>query len=165
MCYSRVCSVPFVTLAICRAFLNSNAFMSHTWWHGCNPVLVLQSGWGHFPMMEAGGSPFPHNDGSSVDGGITIAVGTVVSSACCSDPTGGSTVWGPTSMGSASGNSIIPPGGTSGTPVLRCCHFLDVLLSVCSAMSESMADSHSWHSCVAETSLCFPLPLPSFWRW
>ena len=119
----------------------------------------------HFPMMDAGGSPFPHNDGASMDGGMMVAVGTIVSSTCCSDPTGGSTVWGPTSMGSALGNSIVPPGGMSGAPVLQHHHFLDVLLSICLAMSESVADSHSCHSRVAETSLCFPLLFPSFWRW
>ena len=63
------------------------------------------------------------------------------------------------------GNSIIPLGRMSIVPVSQCHCFLDVLLGVCSAMSESMVDSHSHHSHVAETSLCFPLPFPSFWRW
>ena len=116
-------------------------------------------------MMEAGGSPFPHNDGASVDGGTTVAACTVVSSTHCSDPTGGSNVWGHTSMGSVSGNSVIPPGGTSSGPVSQHHHFPDVLLSICSAMSESVADSHSHHSCFAETSLHFPLSFPSFRRW
>ena len=106
-CCSRVHSVPFDTLEICRVFWNLTVFMSHTWCHGHSPVLVLPSGWGHFPMMKAG-SPFPHNDGASVDGGMMVVVGTVVSSACCSDPTGGSTIWGPNSLGSGLGNSIIP---------------------------------------------------------
>ena len=62
-------------------------------------------------MIDAGGSPFPHNDGASVDGGNTVAAGTTGSGAACgTDPTGGSTVWGPNSISSASGNSVIPPG-------------------------------------------------------
>ena len=164
-CCSRVRSAPFVTLAICRAFWNSTAFTSHTWCHSHSPVLVLPSGRGHFPMMEAGGSPFLHNNGASIDGDMTVAASTVVSSACCSDTTGGSTVWGPTSMGSASWDSIISPDGTSGMPVSQCHHFLDVLLSKCSAMSESVVDFHLCHSHMAETSLCFPLLFPSFRRW
>ena len=68
-------------------------------------------------------------------------------------------------MGSVSGNSTIALGGTSGTPVSWRCHFLDVLLSKCSAMSESEMDSHSYYSCEAETSLCFSLPLSSLQRW
>ena len=99
-CCSRVHSVPFVTLAICRVFWDSTTFMSHTWCHSHSPILVLPSGQGHFPMMEAGGSPFPHNDSASMDGGTMVMAGTVVSSTCCSEPTGGSTLWGPTSMGS-----------------------------------------------------------------
>ena len=86
--------------------------------------------------------------------------------ACVTDPTGGSTVWGPSSMGSASGSSGSPPDGTSGAPVLWRCRFLELLLSVCLAMSESEADSHSCHLHVveAEVSFCFPLPLTSFQR-
>ena len=164
-CCSRVHSVPFVALAICRVFWNLTAFTSHTWCHSHSLVLILPSGWAHFPVMYAGGSPFPHNNGASVDGSTTVMVGTMVSGACCSDPTGGSTVWGPISMGSASGNVIIPPGRMSSTPVSWCCCFQEVLLSKCSAMSESAADSHSCHSCEAETSICFPLLLSSFQRW
>ena len=89
-CCSRVRSAPFVTLAICKVFLNLTVFMSHTWCHGHCPVLVLPRGQGHFPMMDAGGSPFPHNDGASVDGGIMVTAGTTGSgTACATDPTGG----------------------------------------------------------------------------
>ena len=115
-------------------------------------------------MMDAGGSPFPHNNSASMDGGTGVATGTVVSGAFGSDQTGGSSVLEPISSGSALGNSIIPPYGTSGVPVSCCCHFLEVLLSGCSAMSESEVYSHSYYSCEAETSLCFPLFLSSFWR-
>ena len=159
--------MPFVALAICKVFLNSTAFTSHTWCHRCCPALVLPRGRGHFPVMDAGGSPFPHNDGASVDGGITVAAGTTGSgTAYATDPNGGSTVWGPSSMGLVSGNSGSPPGGTSGAPVLWHHRFLKLLLSVCSAMSESKADSHSRHLCVveAEVSFCFPFPLTSFRR-
>ena len=46
-------------------------------------------------MIDAGGSPFPHNEGASVDSGITVAAGTTGSGAACvTDPTGGSTVYG-----------------------------------------------------------------------
>ena len=141
--------------------------MSQAWCHRHCPVLVLPRGWGHFPVMDAGGSPFPHKEGASVDGGITITAGITGSGmACATDPTGGSTVWGPSSMGSASGNSGNPPGGTSGAPVSWRHHFLKLLLSVCSAMSESETDSHSCHPCVveAEVSFCFPFPLTSFRR-
>ena len=55
-CCSRVCSVPFVALESCRVFWNLIAVMLHPWCHGCSPVLFLPSGWGHFPMMDAGGS-------------------------------------------------------------------------------------------------------------
>ena len=113
-------------------------------------------------MMDAGGSPFPHNNGASVDGGTMVVVGTVVSGACCSDPTGGSTIWGPTSMGSVLGKAIIPLSRMSGVPVSRCCRFLEVLLSKCSAMSESVTDSHSHHSHVAEVSVCFLYLCPPF---
>ena len=166
-CCSRVGSVPFIALAICKVFWNSTVFTSHALCHGCCPALVLPRGWGHFPVMDAGGSPFPHNEGASVDGGITVVVGTTGSgTACTTDPTGGSTVWGPSSMGSTSGNSGSPPGGTSGTLVSWHCRFLELLLSVCSAMSESEADSHAHHSRVveADVSFCFPLPLTSFQR-
>ena len=166
-CCSRVHSTPFITLAICKAFWNSTVLTSHVWSHGCCPALVLPRGWGHFPVMNAGGSPFPHKEGASMDGGITIAAGTTGSgTACATDPTGGSTVWGPSSMGSASGNSGSPPGGTSSALVSWHCHFLELLLSICSAMSESEVDSHSRHSrCVeAEVSICFPFPLTSFQR-
>ena len=161
-CCLRVCSVPFVALAICKAFLNSTAFTSHTWCHGRCPALVLLRGRGHFLVMDAGGSPFPHNNGANMDGGITVTAGTT----CSTDSTGKSTIWGPNSTGSASGNSVIPSGGTSGTPVLQRCHFLELLLSVCSAMSESEADSHSCHShdVEAEVSFCFPFRLTSFRR-
>ena len=102
-----------------------------------------------------------------MDGGITVTAGTAGSgTACVTDPTGGSTVWGPSSMGSASGNSGSPPGGTSGALVSWRCHFLKLLLSICSEMSESEADSHSCHSCVVEpeVSFCLPFPLTSFQR-
>ena len=118
-------------------------------------------------MIDAGGSPFPHKEGASVDGGITVTVGTIGSGAACVlDPTGGSTVCGPNSMGSMSGSSGMSPEGTSGVLVSRHCHFLELLLSVCSAMSESEADSHSGNSrdVEAEVSFCFPFPLTSFWR-
>ena len=69
-------SVPFIALAICKVFWNLTVFMSHAWCHGRCPALVLPRGQGHFPMMDAGGSPFPHNEGASVDGGISIAAGT-----------------------------------------------------------------------------------------
>ena len=58
-CCSRVQNAPFVALEICKAFWNLTALMSHTWCYSCSPVLVLPSGWGHFPVMDAGGSPFP----------------------------------------------------------------------------------------------------------
>ena len=135
--------------------------------NGHCPALVLPRGWGHFPMMDAGGSPFPHNDGASMDGGIMVAAGITGSGTTCTiDSTGGSTIWGPSSMGSASGNSVSLPGGTSSTPVLQRLRFLELLLSVCSAMSESKVDSHSCDSRVveAEVSFCFPLPLTSFRR-
>ena len=110
-CCSRVHSASFVALAICKAFWNLTALMSHAWCHGHCPVLVFPRGRGHFPVIDAGGSPFPYNEGVSVDGGITVAAGTPGSGAACvTDPTGGSTVWGPSSIGSASGNSVIFPG-------------------------------------------------------
>ena len=118
-------------------------------------------------MIDAGGSPFLHNEGASVDSGITVTAGTTGSGATCvTDPIGGSTIWGPSSMGSVSGSSGRSPDGTSGAPVSRRHHFLELLLSVCSAMSESEADSHSCHSRVveAEVSFCFPFPLTSFRR-
>ena len=34
-------------------------------------------------MMDAGGSPFPHKEGASMDGGITIAAGTTGSGTAC----------------------------------------------------------------------------------
>ena len=159
--------MPFIALAICKAFWNLTALTLHAWCHGHCPVLVLPRGQGHFPMMDAGGSPFPHREGDSVDGGITVVAGTTGSgTACATDPTGGSTVWGPSSMGSASGSSGSPPGKTSGAPVSwhRC--FLELLLSVCSAMSESEVDSHSRDSHVVEAkvSFCFPFPFTSFQR-
>ena len=108
-CCLRVHSVPLITLAFYKAFWNSTAFTSHTWCHGCCPDLVLPRGQGHFPMMDAGGSPFPHNNGANVDSGITVAVGTTGSSTACStDPTGGSTLWGPNSTGSAWGIQSFP---------------------------------------------------------
>ena len=164
-CCSRVHSVPFVTLAICRVFWNSTMLTLHSWCHACSPVLVLPSRWGHFPVMDAGGSPFPHNDGASIDSGSGVAIGTVVSGAFCSDPMGGSSILGPISSGSALGNAITPPYGMSRAPMLCCHHFLEFLLSSFSAMSESEVDSHSHHSCDAETSLHFPLFLSSFLRW
>ena len=66
-CCSRVRSAPFVALAICKVFLNSTALMFHAWCHGRCPVLVLPREQGHFPMMDAGGSPFPHKEGASVE--------------------------------------------------------------------------------------------------
>ena len=110
-------------------------------------------------MMDAGGSPFPHNDGANMDSGITVAAGTAGSgTACSTDLTGGSIVLGPNSTGSAFWNSVIPPGGTSGAPVSWRRRFLELLLSVCSAMSESEVDSHSHHlpEVEAGVSLCFP---------
>ena len=59
-------------------------------------------------MMDAGGSPFPHNDGASIDAGAKDVMGTMVAGAS-SDPTGGSSTLGPTSTGSASENAIILP--------------------------------------------------------
>ena len=58
--------------------------------------------------MDAGESPFPHNDGTSMDAGAKDVMGTAVASAS-SDRTGGSSTLGPTFTGSASGNAIIPP--------------------------------------------------------
>ena len=86
---------------------------------------------GPFPCDGCGGVSLPHNDGASVDSGTRVMVGTVVFSAFCSDPMGGISILGPISLGSASGNAIIPPYGTSGVPVLHHCHFLEVLLSSC----------------------------------
>ena len=166
-CCSRVRSAPFVALAICKAFQNSTVLMSHAWCHGRCPILVFPRGWSHFPVIDAGGSPFPHNEGASIDSGITVAAGTTGSGAACViDPTGGSTVWGPSSTSSMSGSSGMSPEGTSSALVSRRCHFLELLLSVCSAMSESKADSHSCHlrDVEAEVSFCFPFPLTSFWR-
>ena len=78
-------------------------------------------------MMDAGGSPFPHKEGASVDGGITVAAGITGSGmACATDPTGGSTVCGPSSMGSALGSLGSSPDGTSGTPVLWRRRFLEL---------------------------------------
>ena len=99
--------MPFIALAICKAVWNLTVLTLHTLCHGHSPALVLPSGWGHFPVMDAGGSPFPHNDGASVDGGAVVVTGTVVSGAFCSDPTGGSSVPRPISSGSASGNATI----------------------------------------------------------
>ena len=83
----------FRALAICNAFRNLTALMSHAWCHGRCPILVFPRGQGHFPVIDAGGSPFPHNKGVSVDGGNTIAAGTTGSGAAyVIDPTGGSTV-------------------------------------------------------------------------
>ena len=119
---------------------------------------------GPFPRDGSRGVSLSPQQWCQWDGGMTVTAGTMVSGACFSDPIGSSIVWGPTSMGSASGNSVISPGRMFGRPVSRCRRFLDVLLSVCSAMSESVVDSHSHHSHVAETSLCFPLSFPSFRR-
>ena len=139
-CCLRVHSVPFVALAICKMFWNLTVLMLHTWCYSRSPILVLPSRWGHFPVMDAGGSPFPHNDGASMDSGTGVTMGTVVYGAFGSDPTGRSFVLGPISSGSASENAIIPLYGTSGVPVLCHHHFLEVLLSSCSAMSESESD-------------------------
>ena len=50
------------------------------WCHGHNPALVSPNGWGHFPVMDAGGSPFPHNNGARMDAGAEDMMGTAVSS-------------------------------------------------------------------------------------
>ena len=129
-CCLRVHSVPFIALAICKAFWNSTVFTLHAWCHRRCPALVLPRGWGHFLMMDAGGSPFPHthNEGASMDGGITIVAGTTGSgTACTTDPTGGSTVWGPSSMGSVLGNSGSPPGVISRALVSWRRRFLELL--------------------------------------
>ena len=112
-------------------------------------------------MMDAGGSPFPHNEGASVDGGTEVVTSTVVSGAFSSDLMGGSSVLGPISPGLASGNVIIPPYGMSRT--LVSCHrcFLELLLSYHSAMSEFEVDSHSRQLHGAGISLCFPLVFAS----
>ena len=118
----RVCSAPFVALAICKAFRNSTALMLHAWCHRRCPVLVLPRGQGHFPVIDPGGSPFPHNEGASIDGGITVAAGTTGSGAACvTDLAGGSTVWGPSSMASVLGSSGRSPDGTSGAVFLSSC--------------------------------------------
>ena len=57
--------------------------------------------------MEAGGSPFPHNDGASVDTGAEDVMGIIVAGAFF-DPMGGSSTLGPTSTGSVLENAIIP---------------------------------------------------------
>ena len=59
---------------------------------------------------------------------------------------------------------IIPPYRMSGAPVLHHCCFLEPLLSICSAMSESKAESQSCHSHEAGVSFCFPKVLTSLWR-
>ena len=46
-------------------------------------------------MIDAGGSPFPHNEGASVDGGIAVTAGTTGSGAACvTDLTGGKAPYG-----------------------------------------------------------------------
>ena len=162
-CYSRVCSAPFVALAICKVFWNSTVLMSHTWCHSRSPVLVLPSRRGHFPVMDAGGSPFPHNDGASMDAGAKDVTGTAVAGAS-SDPTGGNSTLGPTSAGSVLEHAIIPLYGMSRVPVSHRCHFLEDLLSVHSAISESRVNFHSCHSHDVGVSLLFPPVLTSLQR-
>ena len=60
-------------------------------------------------MVDAGGSPFPHNEGASVDGGTEVVMGTVVPGAFSSDPMGRSSVLGPISLGLGLGNATISP--------------------------------------------------------
>ena len=58
--------------------------------------------------MDAGGSPFSHNNSASMDTGTKDVIGTTVVSAS-SDSVGGSSTLEPTSAGLVSGNAIIPP--------------------------------------------------------
>ena len=135
-------------------------------WHVC-----CYSSDGHrhsFPVMYAGGSPFPHRGSIDPIGmGSMILVGrgmfgpSLLIPVC---PIEGRTFPGLTFMGGASGNGIIPLAGSSGAVWSHLHCFLEPLLGVHSAVSVSESDSHSCHLHENGDALHFPNDLTSFWR-
>ena len=150
-------------LATCRAFWNSGSEICR---HLC-AGLDFPSRWGSFPIMDAGGSPFPH--GGSVDPvgmDSTIPIGRGKSGPSFPNfvcPINGRTCPGPTSMGVVLGNGIIPLEGSLGAACSCLRHFLEPLLSIHSSVSESNSDSHLCHSHDTGEALHFPNVLTSFW--
>ena len=100
MCSSGVHSVPFFSLAISRASLNSGLSREHVCCHVFLPACVFLSGLGNTPVTEIGVSPFPH-------GGAILDVGRC---------TKGSVVWDPTACDDDA--SIIGIGSSASTDVL-----------------------------------------------
>ena len=80
VCSSGVCLVPFFTLAISRASLNSGLSREHVCCHMFLPARVFPSGLGNTPVTEIGGSPFPH-------GGVILDVGGCTKGSVVCDPT------------------------------------------------------------------------------
>ena len=71
MCSSGVRLVPFFSLAISRASLNSGLSREHVCCHVFLPAHVFPSGLGNTPVTEIGGSPFPHGGAILDVGGFT----------------------------------------------------------------------------------------------
>ena len=80
VCSSGVRSVPFFSLAISRASLNSGLSREHVCCHVFPPACVFPSGLGNTPVTEIGGSPFPH-------GGAILDVGGFTKGSVVCDPT------------------------------------------------------------------------------
>ena len=101
--------------------------------------------------MDAGGFPLPQRGRVNVIGMMAsmCVVGRDAlgpSSPTLVNPTNGRICPGPTSMGALLGNDIIPPAGSSDAMWLHHHHFHnEQLRDVSSAISESVADSHSWN--------------------
>ena len=100
MCSSGVCSVPFFSLAINRASLNSGLSREHMCCHVFPPAHVFPSGLGNTPVAEIEGSSFPHRGAILDVGGFTR----------------GSEVWDPTACDNDT--SIIGIGSPASTDIL-----------------------------------------------
>ena len=72
VCSSGVCSVPFFSLAIHRASLNSGLSREHVCCHMFLPARVFPSSLGNTPVTKIGGSPFPHRGAILDVGGFTL---------------------------------------------------------------------------------------------
>ena len=80
VCSSGVHLVPFFSLAISRASLNSGLSREHVCCHMFPPAQVFPSSLGNIPVTEIGGSPFPH-------GGVILKMGGFTWGSVVCDPT------------------------------------------------------------------------------
>ena len=100
MCSSGVCSVPFFSLAISRASLNSGISREHICCHVFPPAHVFPSGLGNTPVTKIGGSPFPH-------GGVILNMGGFTWGSVVCDPTAFDDDAGIIGIGSSASTNVL----------------------------------------------------------